>query len=154
MQDGQGAFISQKKYAQDLLKMLNMVNCKPAPTPMFANDKLHAEDGSGDADSRRYRSLIRCLIYLTHTRPDITFTVRVLSRYMSKPSKAHAEVGKAVPGYLAGKVDYGLNYTHGAKCKLEGYSDNDWGGSLEDRKNTLGVVFNIGLATIAWMSKK
>lgn len=154
VQDKHGVFISQRKYVQDLLKMFNINNCKSSPTPMITSDKLQADDVSGDSDAKRYRSLVGRLIYLSHTRPDITFAVGVLSRHMSKPSKVHAGAGKRVLRYLAGIVDFGLNYTRSTECKLEGLSDTDWGGSLEDRKSTSGVVFNLGSAAVSWMSKK
>lgn len=154
MQDKHGVFVTQKRYAQELLKKFNMLQCKAAPTPMCTSDKLQAVDCSGDAEIGRYRSLVGQLIYLTHSRPDISFVVGVLSRYMNKPSKIHAGAGKRVLRYLAGTADFGLWYAHANECKLVGFSDSDWAGSLEDRRSTTGVVFNLGTAAISWMSKK
>lgn len=45
-------------------------------------------------------------------------------------------------------------FAHENECKLEGFSDSDWAGSLPDRRSTIGVVFNLGSAAISWMSKK
>ena len=62
-------FVSQRKYAEDLLQGAGMLNCKPVPTPMNTNEKLQVNDRSGQADATRYRKLVGNLIYLTHTRP-------------------------------------------------------------------------------------
>lgn len=105
-QDEKGVFISQKKYTLDLLRQYNMHNCRAAPTPMCTNTKLQIIDGSGDTEAGRYICLIGKLIYLTHTRSDISFVVGVLSRYMNKPSKIHGGAAKRVLKYLAGTSDH------------------------------------------------
>lgn len=56
--------------------------------------KFHTDDGLGDAEVGRYRSLVGQLIYLTHSRPDNSFDVGVLSIYINRPSKIHVGVGK------------------------------------------------------------
>ena len=71
-------FISQKKYATNLLKRFNMLNCKPALTPMNVNEKLVVDDGTGMENTKCYRSMVSGLNYLSHTRPDITFSVSVV----------------------------------------------------------------------------
>jgi len=73
--------LSQRKYALDLLKKIEFLGCKPANTLMEANVDLWF-DNSHTLDPGRYEKLIRKLIYLTVTRPDITFVVRVLNRFM------------------------------------------------------------------------
>lgn len=82
-------FISQKRYDEGTLKLFKMDQCKPVTTPMNTTERLEEEDGSGNIDSKSYRSLIGRLLYLTHTRPDITYTVNVLSRFVSKPTMKH-----------------------------------------------------------------
>lgn len=75
-------FISQRKYVVDLLKRVNLFNCKPATTPMNTNENLELEDGTEEANAKKYRSLVGGLIYLTHTRPDIAFSISVFSRFI------------------------------------------------------------------------
>ena len=82
-------FISQMKYATDLLKKFGMLNCKGAATPMYLNEKLQIEDDTGMTDAKAFKSLVGGLIYLTHTRHDIAFSVGVVSRFMQNPSKHH-----------------------------------------------------------------
>ena len=124
-QGEEGIFISQKKYIQDLLKLYNMQECKIVVAPINSNERLQANDGSGETDDKRYRALVGKLIYLTHTHPDISFTVGVLLRFMSRPTKHHLGAGKRVFWYLAGKVQFGLWYSHTKECKLEVYTDSD-----------------------------
>ena len=69
-----------------------MQECKPISTPMEANTKLCAHEGKDLADATMYRQLVGSLIYLTLTRPDISFVVGVVSRYMQNPKKPHLEV--------------------------------------------------------------
>lgn len=153
-QDQLGIHISQKKYTEDLLKCYHMQGCKAAPTPLSENIKVQAEDGSGEADSKSYRSLVGKLMYLTHTRPDIVFAVNLLTRYMHKPSKNHYSLAKRVLRYLSGTLNHGIWYKRLDSIKLEEFTDSDWGGCVEDRKSTSGVVFNIGSGAISWMTKK
>ena len=96
LQREDGIFISQMKYAIDLLKKFNMLNCNVATTPMNLNEKLRVEDDTGMADAKVFRSLVGGLIYLTHTRPDIAFSVGIVSRFMHSPSKHHLRVARQI----------------------------------------------------------
>lgn len=113
-----------------------MQGCKLALTPMNSNEKLQVEHDSGDTNTKRYRTLIEKLIYLTHTKPNIAFSVGVLSRFMTKTSKHHLEAAKHVLRYLTGVKHFGLWYSRAKECNLERFSDSDWGGSPDDRKST------------------
>lgn len=75
-------FISQSKYAKDLLNKFGMLNSNPADTPMNFYEKLQQDDGAQMTDPRKFRSLVGGLIYLTHTRPDIGYFVGLISRFM------------------------------------------------------------------------
>ena len=123
-------------------------------TPMSSNEKLQFNDSIGSTDAKAYRSLVSKLLYLTHTRPDISFAVGMLSRFMSSPTKQHVGAGKQILRYLVGTLEFGSWYTHSRECKLEEYSDSDWGGSLEDIKSATGIAFRLGTATPSWGSKK
>lgn len=56
-------FFSQRKYATDLLKRFNMLNCKVAATPLNLNEKLQLDDGTEQANCSYFRSLVGGLIY-------------------------------------------------------------------------------------------
>ncbi|XP_019257707.1 PREDICTED: uncharacterized protein LOC109235918 [Nicotiana attenuata] len=106
-----GVFISQRKYAIDLLKRFNMLNCKTVPTPMNVNEKLQLEDGIEKVGGSYFRSLVGGLIYWTHSRPDISLYVGVILRFMHKPSKHHLRATKRILRYVAGTMNFGQWYS-------------------------------------------
>jgi len=81
--------ISQRKYALDILKETGMSNCRPIDSPMDPNQKLLPNQGEPYSDPERYQRLVGKLIYLTITRPDISFTVGVVSQFMQSPHNHH-----------------------------------------------------------------
>ncbi len=149
-----GIFLSQHKYAIEVLRQFCMDQCKAVATPMNTGEKLKEEDGSGATDVGRYRSLVGRLIYLTHTRPDISFAVGLVSRFMHSPTTHHFEAAKRILRYIAGTRDYGIWYTKSDNFVLQGFTDSDWAGAQDDRKSTTGNCFDLGSGLIAWMSKK
>ncbi|KAL0558837.1 hypothetical protein IC582_003419 [Cucumis melo] len=149
-----GIFISQKKYAKDLLKKFGMINCKPTTRPMNVNEKLQQNDGAEMANAQRFRSLVGGLIYLTHTRPDISYSIGVIFRFMQRPSRDHFGAAKRVMRYIAGTIEYGIWYSKVSDFKLCGFTDSDWASSLDDRRSVSANVFTLGLGVITWSSKK
>ena len=131
-QRSDGVFLSQKKYAEGVLIWFNMTQCKKTLTPMNTNEKLQLNDGSGAADRQLYRSLIGGLIYLVNTRPDIAFSVGMVSRFVNNPTKHHYSVAKRILRYISGTVDHGMWYETTSIFNLIGFSDSDWAGALED----------------------
>ncbi|TYK23235.1 Retrovirus-related Pol polyprotein from transposon TNT 1-94 [Cucumis melo var. makuwa] len=98
-------------------------------TPMNQKEKLCKEDGADKVDEGYFRSLIGCLMYLTATRPDILNVVK-------------------------GTSDFGVKFIRGKEFKLIGYSDSDWGGSIDDMRSTLGYCFSLSSGVFSWSSKK
>ena len=78
-------FISQSKYAAEVLQRFGMQDCKPVLIPMEQNLKLSNFEGGEKVDSTTYRQLIGSLIYLTNTRPDLSYAVSILSHLMQEP---------------------------------------------------------------------
>ena len=103
----EGVFISQKLYAEKILKKFRMDGCKSVSTPLVVNEKLMKEDGGKKANETLYRSLIGNLLYLTATRPDIMFAANLLSRFMHSPSHFHYAAAKRVLRYIQGTTSYG-----------------------------------------------
>ncbi|KAK0587736.1 hypothetical protein LWI29_027914 [Acer saccharum] len=153
-QTNEGIVISQQKYAKDLLKKFKMDKAVPCSTPMEANLKLRIDDESEEVDATLYRSLVGSLMYLTATRPDLMFSISMLSRFMTSPKKSHWEAGKRILRYVVGTIDHGIHYKKFQESILIGYSDSDWGGDADNHKSTSGYVFNVGSGAVSWSSKK
>ncbi|RVX12855.1 Retrovirus-related Pol polyprotein from transposon RE1 [Vitis vinifera] len=77
-----GIFISQRKYAMDILKKFKLESCKEVATPLAQNEKISKNDGEKLEEPSAYRSLVGSLLYLTVTRPDLMFPASLLSRFM------------------------------------------------------------------------
>jgi hypothetical protein len=82
-----GNFLSQEKYTKDLLKRFNMEKCKPIKTPMPTNGHLNQDEGGNPVDQTLYHSMITSLLYLTTSRPDIMFSVCMLSHPVLKVNR-------------------------------------------------------------------
>ncbi|KAK9675641.1 hypothetical protein RND81_11G020800 [Saponaria officinalis] len=121
---------------------------------MNVNESLITEDGTGLADARRFRSMVGGLNYLSHTRPDIVFSISVISRFMHNPTLHHYGAAKRILRYVAGTSDLGIWYKKVSDFKLVGFSDSDWAGCVEERKSTSGHTFSLGSGAISWSSKK
>ena len=124
-QDQQGIFISQEKYANEILNKFGMEKCKPDSTPLVSNEKLIKDDGVEKIDVFVYKSLIGFLLYLNATRPDIMYVASLLSRFMQSPSKLHFTVAKRVLRYVKGSKNLRIWFRRYGGSKLIGYIDND-----------------------------
>ena len=119
-----GIFLGQGKYALEILKRFGMMDCKTMATPMELNMKLLNDASSKLVYAMMYRQMIRSLMYLTNTRPDICFVVNTLSQYLTDPRSVHLTAAKHILRYLKGTIDYGLKYDANQKINLEGYMDS------------------------------
>ncbi|CAA0812916.1 Uncharacterized mitochondrial protein AtMg00810 [Striga hermonthica] len=131
-----------------------MIDCKPLPTPIEANAKICAQDGKDLEDATMYMQLVGSLIYLTLTRPDISYAVGIASRFMEKPKKPHLELVRRILRYAKGSIDCGLFYQRNKDIKFVGYCDADYVGCRDTRRSTTGYVFKFGSAAISWCSKR
>jgi hypothetical protein len=149
-----GIFVSQAKYATEVLKKFAMEDCDPADNPVEYGTRL-TKEGEGDlVNPTYYKSIVGCLRYLTCTRPDILFGVGLVSRYMERPRSSHLKAAKRILRFIKGTLNYGLCYSSSQNFQITGYSDSDWAGSLEDRKSTTGFIFFMGETAFTWTSKK
>lgn len=92
-------------------------------------------------------------MYLTVTRPDLMYSVSLVSRFMSRPTELHLQAVKRILRYLKGTFDYGIMYKREVS-DLVAYTDSDYAGDLDDRKSTSGYVFLLSSGAISWLSKK
>ena len=105
-------------------------------------------------NATEYRRLIGSLRYLIHTRPDLGYSVGVVSRYMESPKESHLKAVKQILRYVKGTVNYGLKYKKGGDGKVIGYSDSSHGMDQDDRRGTTGTVFYYSGNPITWSSQK
>jgi hypothetical protein len=116
--------------------------------------KLSKFEGGEMVDNTIYRQLIGSLIYLTNTRPDLSYAVSILSRFMQQPRDNHWNAAKRVLRYIQGTKDFGLLYKKTKNFVLGGFSDADFAGSIDDRASTSGYLMNMGSTTVSWSCKK
>ena len=93
------------------------------------------------------------LLYLTHTRPDISFAVGLVSRFSHDPHESHWQASKHILRYIRGTTCYGIHYTS-RDPHIFGYTDSDWAGDVDDYKSTLGFDFYLGSSPNTWSCKK
>lgn len=148
-----GIVVSQQKYILDLLKETGMSGCRPADTPMDPNAKLW-EEGSVPVDTGRYQRLVGKLIYLSHTRPDIAFSVSVVSQFMHSPFEEHLEAVYRILRYLKGNPGKGLFFKKTSERNVSIFTDADWAGSVTDRRSTSGYCTYVWGNLVTWRSKK
>ena len=149
-----GLFLSQRKYINDLLTEYGMLNCRPLRLPMDSHHKLSINKGDPLTHAEPYQKLVGKLIYLTLTRPDIAFTVHVLSKFMHQPTTIHMQSAKRVLRYLAGSPSQGILLANKSTAKLQAYCDSDWGGCASTRRSTSGYCILLGDSPISWKSKR
>jgi hypothetical protein len=155
-QSAGGIFICQRKFAREVLVRFGMDDCNSVQIPIIPGTKLTRDDGGAKIDSTYYKQMIGSLMYMTTTRPDLTYAVSLISRFMEAPTELHHQAVRKILRYLKGTLDYGLFYKtqKSVKCELIGFSDSDYAGDAEDRKSTSGYVFLLSGAAISWSSKK
>ena len=89
-----GIFISQEKYAKNLIKRFGLDSKKHTSTPMRSLAKLSRDAAGVEVDPTLYRSMISSLFYLIASRPDIAFSVEVCARFQATPKESHLTVVK------------------------------------------------------------
>uniref|UniRef100_A0A1X7STY0 Reverse transcriptase Ty1/copia-type domain-containing protein n=1 Tax=Amphimedon queenslandica TaxID=400682 RepID=A0A1X7STY0_AMPQE len=149
-------WIGQPNYIESLISDFDMTNAKSCNTPINVGEKLSkATEESIRADPEKYQSAVGRQLYLsTTTRPDIAFAVSSVAKYTSDPTVQHWKAVKHIIRYLTGTVGYGLMFRKKKTAEVEGYSDADWAGDIDDRKSILGYLFKLSGASISWRSRK
>jgi hypothetical protein len=162
--DGSDSYnIFQQHYLEELLKELNMQDCKPSTTSMSKREvnALTVGDTGGkklDTNSHvLYRQIVDKLMYaMVGTRPDLVYTLSVLERFAAAPDTYYMALAKRTLIYVKTTINYRLHYKRGsgsATPTLTGYVDSDYANS-DNRKSTTGVCFFIDDSLIYWCSKR
>ena len=98
--------------------------------------------------------MIGSLLYLTTSKPNITFSIGACTRYQMCLKESHLIVLKHIIRYIAGTLKLGLWYPSDTHFDVTCYIDVDWARNVDDWKNTYGGFFYIGNCLVTWMSKK
>ena len=128
-----GIFLFQPKYASYLLARFHMSDCKATPSPFQSCVKLIVDCNTPLVDATLYCHLVGSLIYLTHSRCDISFAISMVLRFMQKPHEIHWLATKRILRYIQGTMHYGVFYSTKANVSLLGYTDYDWADDSSDR---------------------
>ncbi len=146
-------WVGQSKYCTDKLREFGFADAKAQSTPCVPNVQL-SKAGTALADNYvPYMAVVGSLMYLAvNTRPDITYAVGVLSRYMSNPQEEHWQAAKRVLRYLCGSPDLGIVYG-GASTGAYAYGDADFAGDPDSRKSTTGIVIEVNSGPVVWSSR-
>lgn len=148
-----GLFLSQTKYAHDILHRADLLNSKPVGTPLATHDVLMST-GTTFHNPTLYQSLVGALQYLTITRPDLSYAVNQASQFLHSPTEKHFQMVKRIFKYVKGTLAHGLHFSHPTKSTLVGYSDADWARCIETRRSTYGYSIFFGGNLISWSAKK
>ncbi|KAK1693387.1 hypothetical protein QYE76_010084 [Lolium multiflorum] len=146
-----GITLTQSHYVEKILSRFGYIDSKPSSTPYDPSVTLRKNRRIA-IDQLRYSRIVGSLMYLASaTRPDISFAVSKLSRFMSNPGTDHWHALDRVMRYLCGTMSYGIHYS-GHPAVLEGYSDSNWISDVADLYATSGYVFTFGGGAVSWRS--
>ncbi|XP_019095636.1 PREDICTED: uncharacterized protein LOC109130504 [Camelina sativa] len=149
-----GILLCQRKYALDILAATSMLACKPENVPMDPTVNLSRESETFLEDATSYRELVGRLLYLTITRPDITFAVNNLSQFLSCPTDVHYAAALRVLWYLKNNPGQGIFFSVDTELCLNAFSDANYGTCPDSRRSVTGFCIYLGSSLINWKSKK
>jgi hypothetical protein len=145
--------LRQQAFAEKLIERAAMAGCNPCATPMEERLKLSRNSTTAKVGATLYRSIIGGLRYLTHTRPDIAYTIGYVSQFMEDPREDHWTAVKRLLRYIKGTTDQGIVFPRSGDKeapRLVIFSDTDMAGNIDGRRSTSGVLVFLGPAPISW----
>ncbi|KAL7619048.1 hypothetical protein Lser_V15G01747 [Lactuca serriola] len=154
-QEKNGIRLKQTGYAKNLLKKMGMEECNGAKVPMEHKLELTKDEDGEPVNATEYRSIVGGLRYLCHTRPDITYSVGIVSRFLERPTKLHHQAMKRILRYVQGTLNLRLFYPQSSrKNEVIAFSDSNHTRNLVDRRSTSGMVFYLNESPVTWSSQK
>nr|KYP64877.1 Copia protein [Cajanus cajan] len=155
-------FLCQHKYALDIISKVGLLGAKPASFPMDQHHQLPLAKGALLPDPERYRRLVGRLIYLSVTRPELSYCVHTLAQFMQHPRQEHWDAALRVVRYLKGNPGQGILLR--ANCDLQLYAwcdsqlyawcDSDWASCPLTRRSLTGWFILLSDSPISWKTKK
>lgn len=153
--------IKQSQYITDVARRFNQSDSKIAENPCDSSVKLSIADCPRSESERiimerkPYRSLMGCLLYIaTCTRPDVSFAVCHLTRFLENPGEKHWKSAIRILRYLRGTKTFEIAYRGGNNIpKLTSFCDADWGSDKDDRRSVSGVLLMLNEGPVVFKSK-
>uniref|UniRef100_A0A8R7Q7F9 Reverse transcriptase Ty1/copia-type domain-containing protein n=1 Tax=Triticum urartu TaxID=4572 RepID=A0A8R7Q7F9_TRIUA len=150
-------FLSQQSYIKKVLHCFNMHDAKSVNTPIAPHFKLSSShcpsnDEEFEYMSRvPYSSAVGSLTYaMVCSRPDLSFAMSLVSRYMANPDKEHWKAIQWIFRYLHGTSNACLKFDRTGEG-LAGYVDSDFASrGLDKRRSLAGYVFTVGGCAVSW----
>nr|GEW93844.1 putative NB-ARC [Tanacetum cinerariifolium] len=149
-----GIVLSQSKYTLDILRDMGLEGCRPSAFPMEQGLKLDQSDAEERVDAGQYRRLIGRLLYLQATRPDIAYSVNLLSQFVADPRHPHLDASLRVMRYRKTTLGQGILLPKQGGTQLISYYDFDWMGCPFTKHSRTGYLLMLGGALVSWKSKK
>lgn len=141
----------------DMLEEIGLLEAQPTEIPLETSLKLEPYQGDLLQDPTRYGRLIGKLIYVTITRPDLSFAVSLVSQLMQEPRMTHWKALIRILRYLKKFPARGMLYKRkddDNSQMIQGFVDSDWAGFVHDRRSTSGYCISLGGNMVIWKSKK
>jgi hypothetical protein len=101
-----------------------------------------------------YNHIVGSLIYMTITRPNLSYAVGVVSQFMQTPRKPHLDAVRRILRYIKHTLQCGIFYEAKSQLQIHGYMDVDLASNVSDRISTSGFMFSFGSGAVSWSSKK
>nr|XP_043630138.1 uncharacterized mitochondrial protein AtMg00810-like [Erigeron canadensis] len=149
-----GLSLCQRKYTLELLSLAGVLDSKPVSTPLEPSVKLEPNEGDLLPDPTLYRTLVGKLIYITITRPDITYAAQALSQFSHSPRTTHMKALLRTLRYLKLCPGQGMFFSTAPSNSLITYCDSDWASCNYSRRSVTGFTIFLGQSLISWQSKK
>jgi len=152
--------LSQKHYAEEILRSYRFWDILPRNTPMKPNTRLSKDECDPNPKPdfhRRYRGIVGSLGYLvTMNRPDLAWPYSELSKYVQFPGIAHMEAAENVLQYLCDTWNEFITYTRSSRNpnELWGWVDTDWAGDTDTRRSHTGYILMMNGGPISLKSHR
>lgn len=131
-----------------------MTTAKPCSSPMSTTCHLSASEGVQFSDPSLYRKVVGSLQYLSFTRPDLSFSVHKVSKFMQNPLDLHWQAVKRILRYLKHSISTGLFIAKSTSTAIQAFSDSDWAGDRDDRRSVGAYCVFMGSNLISWRCKQ